>query len=308
MFIIKDHYMVQYSAWPNCNNNCKFCLRKNREVWNKDRLLQEIKNIRTNINYVDWKGKFSDGISLLGGEIYFITDTEIQDAFMELIDDIIDKILLVSPSQRCKYSTVTNGMYDPAFLFRVVDRIISRTGDKSKLDINFSYDVKYRYPTDEKRALALKNIQLFRDRYNYRAGVQMILTQYMIEDILSGKFDLRKFLEEDIAGCGFCFLYPHPIHSGFTLDDFFFKREDFLRFCVYLKQEFPRIYANMYSSTNASSIYKYTGYRDKKGSLDQEPILSDGKEEISSCGHSTLYRCYSNSNECMLCDLQILGE
>ena len=49
MFIIKDHYMVQYSAWPNCNNNCKFCLRKNREVWNKDRLLQEIKKIMPNI-------------------------------------------------------------------------------------------------------------------------------------------------------------------------------------------------------------------------------------------------------------------
>ena len=55
-------------------------------------------------------------------------------------------------------------------------------------------------------------------------------------------------------------------------------------------------------------LYKYTGYRDKKGPVDQQPILSDGKEEISECGHSILYRCYSDSDECMLCDLQILGE
>lgn len=305
---LNGHYMVQYATWPNCNNNCKFCLRKNRDVWSKERILKELQNIQDNLNYIDWKDKFADGISLLGGEIYFTTDKDIQEKFMELIDDIIDKVLLVSKSPRCRYSTVTNGMYDPAFLYRVVDRIIERTGNTSKLDINFSYDIKYRYPTDEKRALALKNIQEFTKKYNYRTGVQMILTQYMIDDIMSGKFDLHKFLEEDIKGCGFCFLYPHEINSGYKLDDFFFKREDFINFCVYLKKEFPEIYRNMYSSTNVSALYKYTGYRDKKGPVDQQPILSDGKEEISECGHSILYRCYSDSDECMLCDLQILGE
>lgn len=302
------HYMNQYSLWPNCNNNCKFCLRKNREVWAKPRLIEEIHKIRKNIDYIDWKDKFADGISLLGGEIYFITDTDIQNEFMLLIDDIINKILLVSTSPRCRYSTVTNGMYDPAFLFRVIDRIKEKTGDTRFIDVNFSYDIKYRYPSEEKRLLALKNIKLFRDRYNYTVGVQMILTQYLIEDILSGKFNFKHFIEEELKGCNFCFLYPHPIHSGFTLTDFFFKREDFLNFCVYLKEEFPEIYRNMYSSTNASAIYKYTGMRDKNGDVTQQPILSDGKEEIAECGHSTLYRCYADSNECMLCDLLVLGE
>jgi len=304
----KHPIWFNFGIWPNCNNNCKFCLRMNREVWDKQRLIREIHNIRENINYIDWKDKFADGISMLGGEIYFMTDIDIQNEYMLLVDDIIDKILLVSPSPRCKYSTVTNGMYDPSFLFRVIDRIKERTGDMRFVDVNFSYDIKYRYPNEEKRLLALNNIKAFRDRYNYRVGVQMILAQHVIESIKNGKFDFKQFINKDLEGCNFCFLYPHPIHSGFTLDDFFFKREDFLNFCVYLKDEFPQIYANMYSSTNASAVYKYTGMRDKNKSTSQQPVLSDGKEEITECGHSKLYRCYADSDECMLCDLLVLGE
>ena len=271
-------------------------------------MLHEIDRVRQNIDFIDWKDKFADGISILGGEIYFITDPDIQDAYMLLVDDIIDKILFVSISPRCRYSTVTNGMYDPAFLFRVIDRIKERTGDMRFVDVNFSYDIKYRYPSEEKRLQALENIKLFRDRYDYTVGVQMILTQYLIDDIMSGKFDFKYFIEEELKGCNFCFLYPHPINTGFTLTDFFFKREDFLKFCVYLKAEFPEIYNNMYSSTNASGVYKYTGMRNKSGSIKQQPILSDGKEKLLKCGHSELYKCYSDSDECMLCDLQILGE
>lgn len=300
--------VVQFGIWPQCNNACKFCLRLNREVWSKERTIKEIHNVRENIKIIDWKEKFADGISLLGGELYYITDIDIQNEFMLLIDDIIDNILLVSTSTNCKYSTVTNGMYDPTFLFRVIDRIKKRTGDMRFVDVNFSYDIKYRYPSEERRQLALENIKKFRDRYNYAVGVQMILTQYMIDDIMSGRFDLHQFLEEEIKGCNFCFLYPHPIHSGFTLPDFFFKREDFLNFCTYLKSEFPLVYAFMYSSTKASAVYKYTGMREKNGDVTQQPILSDGKEEITECGHSKLYRCYADSDECMLCDLLILGE
>ena len=59
------HYMVQYALWPNCNNNCKFCLRMNREVWSKKKILLEIRRIRENLDYIDWKDKFADGINRL---------------------------------------------------------------------------------------------------------------------------------------------------------------------------------------------------------------------------------------------------
>lgn len=303
------HRMVQYGLWPSCNNSCAFCLRKNREVWNKQQMLEAIDMTSKNIDYVDWENEFSDGISILGGEIYFITDKELQDAYMQLIDKIIDKILLVSKSEHCKYSTVTNGMYNPSFLYRVIDRIQERTGSMQFVDVNFSYDPKYRYPSEEKRLLALQNARDFAERYNYRPGIQTILTQYIIEDILYNGYDFNKFLNEDIKGCNFCFLYPHPISTGKKLDDFFFKREDFIKFCVYIKSTFSEIWYNMYRSTHNSGIYKYTGLIDKTYEcIKQQPVLSDGKEELTECGHSVLYRCYSDSDQCMLCDLEAIGE
>ena len=59
--------MVQYGIWPNCCNNCDFCLRMNRDYETKDKMIELVRRIREKMNYVEWKGKFGAGISLLGG-------------------------------------------------------------------------------------------------------------------------------------------------------------------------------------------------------------------------------------------------
>ena len=81
----------------------------------------------------------------------------------------------------------------------------------------------------------------------------------------------------------------------------------------------------MYSTLN-SGTFKYTGFRckDKYGikykrggqipfyqygikDTSQQPVLSDGKETLNpKCGHSILYKCYSDSDKCILCDLKLL--
>lgn len=302
----KKGNMLQFGLWADCCNNCQFCLREDRIPYTKEKKLFMIESIKQNIDTIDWKNDFSYGISLLGGEIYFITDKELQDAFMSLIDKIIDKILLVSDNPNCRYSTVTNGLYDPAFLYRVVDRIVERVGIE-KVDINFSYDLKYRYDSEERRLLALKNINDFHKRYDYGVGVQMILTQYVIDMWKKGEFDVNKFEQEVIPGNMLNFLYPHPIHTGIKLDDFNFNRKDFLQFVKYLKDKCPRAYISFLLSTKNSGTFKYTGLRNRKidkNFAKQKPILSDGKEIINpKCGHSRLYQCYTDTDKCMLCDL-----
>lgn len=297
---------LQYGIWSNCCNECDFCLREDRIPYPKERQLYMINAIKENIDTIDWENQFSYGISILGGELYYITDKELQDAYMELVDKIIDVILLPSKNPNCRYSTVTNGLYEPSFLYRVVDRIVERAGIKY-LDLNFSYDLKYRYKTEERRLLALKNINDFHKRYNYCAGVQMIMTQYVINLWKEGKFDVNKFEQEVIPGNFLTFLYPHPIHTGIKLDDFNFNRKDFLKFLMYLKNECPRVYMSFLLSTKNSGTFKWTGLRDRiyKGEFTkQKPVLSDGKEIINpKCGHSTLYQCYTDTDKCMLCDL-----
>ena len=301
--------MVQYGVWPNCCNACDFCLRKNFGVTiSKEQQLDILRKIRKNLDYIDWKGKFSGGISLLGGELYYITDKEIQDEFLLLVDDIIEKILKVSTNPNCRYSTVSNGMYDPEFLFKVIDRIDVAVG-VSHVDMNFSYDLQHRFKSEDARLKVLQNINAFNDRYKYCTGVQMILTQHVIDSCNSGSFSIAKFLAEEIPGNQLCFLYPHKIHEDKSLPGFFFKRTDFLKFMLRLKALHHDIYQSFVQSTKNSALYKYSGYYERgnpKESIDQQPILTDDKTSTAICGHSTLYRCYADSDKCMLCDLMAL--
>lgn len=296
--------MVQYGVWSNCCNACKFCLREERIPYSKEKQLYWLGKIKENINYLDFQNQFSNGVSLLGGELYYITDKELQDSFLELIDIIIEKVLKVSPNPYCKYSTVTNGLYEPTFLYKVIDKIVDAVGIE-KVDLNFSYDLKYRFKDEEDRLKCLKNINDFHNRYNYKVGVQMILTQYVINEWKEGRFEVNKFIEETIPGNIISFLYPHPIKTGFELDDFNFKRKDFLNFVKYLKTECYEIYYNFLQSTKNSCTFKYTGLQDRERDDEtSQPRLTDGKEIINSkCGHSVLYTCYSDSDRCVLCDL-----
>ena len=300
--------MVQYSIWSNCCNNCDFCLRKERIPYSREKQLLTLRRTRKNLDFVDWKDKFSDGISLLGGELYYIEDKELQDEFMLLIDDIIEKVLKVSPNPNVKYSTVTNGIYNPEFLYRVIDRIVDKVGIQA-VDLNFSYDMKYRYKNEERRKLVLKNINDFHQRYNYKVGVQMILTQYVIDMWRRGEFDVNKFIDENIPGNTLCFLYPHPIETGLNLTDFNFKRRDLFDFLKYLKEANYFVYVSFMLSTMNSCSYKYTGLKNRT-SLDftEEPKFTDGKEILTKCGHSILYRCYTDSDKCLLCDLMAFDE
>lgn len=301
--------MIQYGCWPNCCNNCQFCLRAERIPISKEAQLYRLDFIKHNIDYMDWKGKFQYGISLLGGELYYTTDKEVQESFLDLIDKIIEKILIpVRPiNKNCRYSTVTNGLYDPTFLYKVCDKIVNACGIDA-LDMNFSYDLKYRFKNEEDRLLVLKNINDFHKRYNYNVGVQMILTQYLIDFWKEGKFDINEFINKEIPGNILTFLYPHPTKAGKELPDFFFKREDFLKFLMYVRKECYQTYCNFMLSTKNSCTFKWTGLRSRSfHTYDEQPVLGDGKEILSpECGHSTLYRCYSDSDKCMLCDLKNL--
>lgn len=300
--------MVQYDLWNNCSNQCDFCLIYRKRILNNEQMIERIDQIIDNINYIGdrWTTQFSDGISLLGGEVYFVTDLKVQEKLMELIDHIIDKILLPNKvlGHVCKYSTVTNGIYKPDLLFRMIDRVVERAGIEF-VDVNFSYDLKYRFHTEEVRLLCLENMRKFSERYNYRIGAQMVVTEYLIDMINRGEFDINEFQNKIVPNSIVEFLYPHEVHTGKILNDFQFPRDKFLKFLVWLKANYYENFINYCDSINNSSIFKYTGlYINADWSIEIEPKLSDGKEIINpNCNHSVLYQCYKDSDKCILCDI-----
>lgn len=309
--------MVQLGLHSKCCNRCDFCLLKENGINTIDKILEEIEHAKENIKYIstredNWLTKFSDGISLLGGEIFFIQDESYKKAILELIDVILEYVLIPNKkNKKCRFSTVTNGMYDPNWLlFPVVDKIASVVGI-DHVDVNFSYDLKYRFHSDAARERTEKTINEFHKRYNYICGVQMILTQNVIDMYLKG-WRTYKLIEEKFPGNMISFLYPHPINRGKDyageqeLEGFCFTRESFFKFINILRKEEPRVFQSFLYSTRNSGVFKYTMLYEKiKVDTTQMPLLSDGKELLSDdCHHSILYKCYSNSDKCMLCDLE----
>lgn len=309
--------MVQLGLHSLCCNKCDFCLIEENHLNQIDDILIEIERAKENIRYINsceenWSNKYSDGISLLGGEIFFIKDERYKKAILELVDIIIEYVLKPSKNPRCRFSTVTNGMYDPEWLlFPVIDKIVETVG-LQYVDVNFSYDFKYRFHSENKRKMCEDTINAFHNRYNYSCGVQMILTQDVINMYLKG-WRTSDFINSILPGNILTFLYPHPIHRGNdyagekNLPGFNFTRASFLLFLKTLRKEEPKVFESFLHSTRNSATFKYTMMYEKMdaGYINQDPCLSDGKEVINkSCGHSILYQCYSDTNKCMLCDLE----
>lgn len=297
--------VVQYGLFGNCTNSCDFCLLRQKSVLSMKAILDYFEMYKKNILSVDWAGQFSDGISILGGEIYYSYSKRYHKAFIVFVNFIIENVLLKSGST--KLSSVTNGLYNPALLFEVYDLIAARVGMR-RVNLSFSYDLFFRYKFKGQQELVLNNIKSFRERYDYAPNVQMILTGKLIQHIRDGH-DVVGDFNKELPDTVLSFLYPHKSHTGKKLDNFFFTREDFIWFITEYLSKYPKCLDSFYNSTINSERLKYTGmyFRNERNDVTQKPKLAGGKElRNPKCGHSIIYKCYSDSSHCMLCDLEAI--
>jgi hypothetical protein len=122
-----------------------------------------LESIKENIKHIDWANKFSNGISLLGGEIYYTESEKIKSSFLELIQEIIDVILI--PNKTTAYSTVTNGIYDSTILLEPTLDLFQKNHLLSQIDISFSWDLKYRFHSEESMQKMIHNVNLVYEKY-----------------------------------------------------------------------------------------------------------------------------------------------
>lgn len=305
--------MVQYGLWSNCTNQCDFCLLKDREYKSEAERLNMISAIRENIRHLDWKVQFSNGISLLGGEIYYTESSKIKAAFLSLIEDVIKIIIL--PNPEAVYSTVTNGIYDSSILLEPTLDLFVKYGVLEQVDINFSYDLKYRFHNEFSLCQMIKNTNLVYDKYKLIPTVQTCLTQYLIDAHLNNTFNLFDYQRKHFPHTRLALLYPHKINTGKNVPDFFFSRESLFKFIKYLKSiNQNELIQHLIQSVTNSAQFKYTGLwkRDSLYSknkdveeIQQSPTL-ESKQVLTDCGHSDMYRCYTDSDKCLLCDLLLV--
>jgi len=303
--------MVQYGLWPNCTNQCDFCLLRDRIYKSESERLSVLEAIKENITVVDWKDKFSDGISLLGGEVFYTDSEKVKESFLDLINKIVDYIF--SESDTSIISIVTNGIYDPNVLLKPTLDLLKNKKVLDRLNLNFSWDHKYRFHNKESLQSMIDNTNLVYNEYEITPCVQTCLTQYLINEHLDDSFNIFDYKEQNFPNSILAFLYPHKINTGKFVPDFFFTRSSLFKFIKWLKEnDHNDILEHFIQSVINSSQFKYTGllYRGDvlyggirvEEEIHQAPTL-EKKQVLTECGHSDLYRCYSDSDKCMLCDL-----
>ena len=111
--------ILQYLLWTNCNNACKFCIRGDKsDAYSKiEDMLASIEKAKSNILSQDWSS-YKGGISIIGGELYYVEDRRLQLALLDLMHTATDVILKKNDST-C-IVLITNLIYDDSFLKEVL--------------------------------------------------------------------------------------------------------------------------------------------------------------------------------------------
>ena len=302
---------IQFELWHECNNFCKMCFLgiENRTTPKETK----IKSLQDAIENA--KQFHGDTIAIIGGEFFQgqIADPEVHDLFYQFISIVIDKL----NKQEIEMSWVTATLTDktPKDLLEFLDFIKTNWNGNGRLFICTSYDIIGRFHIPEKRDNWEENMHLIHATDNrIELNTTMILTNALIEAYLDNKISFLDFAIKYNTGL----MIKHPNSGPYktleqmeeALPGFVPERKKAWRFFKKLKLKEPSVYQFCLFNVELRADecikrnndgFSYSDIRDKI-SDDEYSHNPGGKIFTMPCGHSTLYKCYIDSEECMKCD------
>lgn len=219
---------LQFELWKDCNNKCAFCFNNNSatSVQRKIDRIKFVLNELKNKKYED-----IERIGFIGGEFFDgqLATEELQNLFIELLNTALDR------------ANVKQVLITTSFLFTdftSLETTLRGLHDTSKLMICTSWDTKYRFKQEWSELLWEKNLTWVQKHFrDIKIHVEVLPTQFHIESVLAGKFNILDFENKYNVRVDYT-----DLNSGFNCKDkyefqekvpgFFPKRSDFLKFLV----------------------------------------------------------------------------
>lgn len=308
---------LQFEVWQECSQQCSFCyLGTGNRHTPDDRKLLSLRNMREKIHEPGIFEKY-DNISMIGGEFFQgqMKNPEVKKEFFSVLEEVAGYLRDGKISSSWLSATLTRPASED--LFRAMDLFsdICPRSPSGGLWLITSYDAFGRFHTPEQEECWRKNVRMLKEKYPYlKVNTTIILSQRMVEDILSGKFDFRKFTEE--MGTNLFVKQPSPGYGDDPLRDrirkvearipgFFPKRKDFIRMLRKVASEWPEFYAKLFNiEFRADDLFRNFNEdpemqlieRHKKEKAEMSGV------ELAPCGHVLDYSTYLDSDRCMLCD------
>ena len=312
---------IQYELWRECNCNCTYCTLgfDNHKTENKLKLqsmqtaIDEMKNFEPNEHQT---------VGFIGGEFFQgqLNTPEIKSKFMELIKVAND--LLNNHIVKDLWLNASLLIGNQKDLYEAIDLI----DDKTKLWILTSYDSIGRFHTPkmlETWQYHMKNIHKLYPEI--KLNTTSILTGDFIEKYLNDNIDIKEFkatyhtnlfLKTTVKPGHLSHLSKQEIND--KIGNFFPTQERFQEFLFtfYMREgaeEYHNLFSNDLRADEVRKNYNIDTKRNIKFIRDKQTLeetidLIDEHIDNLSCGHSTIYQCYVDSDDCCICNKQEIGE
>ena len=179
--------MNEFLLWSNCPNSCKFCWQKKINnpncILNEREMISSIKRAKERISNLP----FGD-ILLVGGEIFGTKNREVNDAMLDLILFIRDRIR----EQKIRYLYInTNLLYD--YMFLIKNLCESFAGIEDTLKFTTSYDPEGRFANKEAKLQFDLNLKTITAAY---PKINIVVNTILTKKVCNSAFSVKKFCEE----------------------------------------------------------------------------------------------------------------
>ena len=312
----------QYELWRECNNNCTWCYLGSEKFKTEDSLkIRNINHFIENVDRLMFNEEFNN-VSLIGGEFFQgqMKNLEVKELFMKAIDKIIE--YLSHNEKRSTWITVTLTTEKQPDLYEMLEKL-SQSNNKN-IWLCTSYDTIGRFHTEQNKLNWENHMRNISKQFPMlKKNTCMILTQDLMEKYINDEMDFKLFKESFGTQ-----LFLKPPDRGSLknkeemmnkIPNFFPKRETTLEFLVKLMNEdFELTHGLMnvnlradvtINNYNDGSRYDSQRNKNKINEYDNDSHEYELKEEFNltlesnTCGHSTYYQCYEDSDDCILCDI-----
>lgn len=276
--------IYEFLVWDNCNNNCQFCWQREQpRLYDYNKRIMILNEV---LNFIK-SDKFEKGSHILicGGEIFDKPSdfTALSSFFFNIIQFMKQGIVDLLYINTNLIYTDMSGVWD-------LLSHLEEAGLISRIRFTTSYDVEGRFKSIESEKLMLRNLEDVGNKYsNMHIVANTILTKPACEAILSGKLNLKKFMETNNCWVN---LIPYIVLDDKLTAD----RATIFKTLTYVGKQNPG-YLEKYVPNMAITQEKWLYmFKDNKFQFCSCPM--------SVCGHSVNFKKYCKEGTCFCCDIE----
>lgn len=322
--------VYQVELWQECNNHCKYCY--NQKTYFPQSSEFKIKNIRDVIKTIQSEDFFDNynSVGLIGGEFFQgqMDDPAVSNAFFELLE-ILKQYTIQGKIQQIWVSStlISENQHQLWDMLEMFKDTIPPEG----FVLMTSWDPIGRFHTEQAKRSWENNMIKIHDLYPmFWLNTCSIFTGAYIDLYLNNPNFLNEFTQNfhttifvkpptnlilDNDGKNYISLShfkdaleERQRYNREEIPNWYPTQKQALDFFYQLAVTNPELYncflnieqrADMLVNYRQNEVHKNERHKDRKQEVDDNPVMDH-------CKHITYYQIYSDNNECVICDRDLI--